>query len=96
MALRAVIFDYGMVLSTTQEPRAYANLQKITGLGNPEFDTHYWRYRHQYDLGELSGESYWTKIGEDAELNLTSADIHHLIANDVLMWATLWMGCGRN
>ncbi len=27
MALKAVIFDYGMVLSTAQEPVAYANLK---------------------------------------------------------------------
>ncbi len=89
MALRAVIFDYGMVLSTAQEPAAYANLKTITGLNNPEFDEHYWRYRHQYDLGELNGESYWKKISADAQLSLSAADIDRLIENDVLMWSTL-------
>jgi putative hydrolase of the HAD superfamily len=89
MALRAVIFDYGMVLSTAQEPEAYANLKRITGIENPEFDEHYWRYRHQYDLGELNGQTYWKKIGQDAKLSLTAAEIDRLIENDVLMWSTL-------
>ena len=89
MTLRAVIFDYGMVLSTAQEPAAYANLKTITGLENPEFDEHYWRYRHQYDLGELNGRTYWQKIIEDAHLDLTEPEIDRLIENDVLMWSTL-------
>ena len=89
MALRAVIFDYGMVLSTAQEPAAYANLKTITGLENPAFDDHYWRYRHEYDLGELSGRTYWQKIIADAGLDLTEPEVDRLIENDVLMWATL-------
>ncbi len=89
MALRAVIFDYGMVLSTAQEPKAYANLQTITGLPLPEFEQHYWRYRHAYDLGELNGTTYWQNIARDAGLALSPAEIERLIENDVLMWSTL-------
>ena len=89
MALRAVIFDYGMVLSTAQEPEAYANLKTITGKESPEFDEHYWRHRHQYDLGELTGVTYWQKFGEEAGVSLTPPEIDRLIENDVLMWSTL-------
>jgi putative hydrolase of the HAD superfamily len=89
MALRAVIFDYGMVLSTAQEPQAYGNLQSITGLEGEVFDRHYWRHRHSYDLGFLNGPTYWQQISEDAGLSLTGAEIERLIENDVLMWSTL-------
>ena len=88
-ALRAVVFDYGMVLSTAQEPQAYANLQTIMGLDQASFEEHYWRYRHEYDLGHLNGVSYWQAIGRDAGLALTGAQIDRLIENDVLMWSTL-------
>ncbi len=89
MALQAVIFDYGMVLSTAQEPRAHAALKQMTGLDDAQFETHYWRYRHAYDLGELNGASFWQKISDDAGLGLTAAQIERLIENDVLMWSTL-------
>jgi putative hydrolase of the HAD superfamily len=89
MALQAVIFDYGMVLSTAQEPQALATLKQITGLDDNAFHEHYWRYRHGYDLGELNGSTFWAKISADAGLGLTPPEIERLIENDVLMWSTI-------
>ncbi len=88
-AIKAVIFDYGMVLSTAQEPAALAALKQITRLDDARFHEHYWRYRHSYDLGDLNGTTFWKKISEDASLDLTPAEIDRLIENDVLMWSTL-------
>ncbi|RRA49497.1 HAD family phosphatase [Acidipila sp. EB88] len=89
MALKAVIFDYGMVLSTAQEPQALAALKQITRLNDQAFDDHYWRHRHRYDLGDLNGTTFWQQIATDAALELTPAQIEQLIENDVLMWSTL-------
>ena len=89
MALEAVIFDYGMVLSTAQEPQALAALQQITRLDDAAFHEHYWRHRHAYDLGRLNGTTFWQQISKDAALALTPAEVDRLIENDVLMWSTL-------
>jgi putative hydrolase of the HAD superfamily len=89
MALRAVIFDYGMVLSTAQEPVAHANLKAITGLDGDAFERAYWKRRHDYDLGLLTGAGYWQSISDDNELGLSPAQIERLVENDVLMWSTL-------
>ena len=89
MKLDAVIFDYGMVLSTAQEAAPLAALKQITGLDDQAFDTHYWRHRHSYDLGTLNGITFWRTISEEADLGLTAAEIERLIENDVLMWSTL-------
>ncbi len=89
MALEAVIFDYGMVLSTAQEPAALRALRQITRLEEADFDAYYWRYRHRYDLGELNGPAFWQAIGRDAALELTPLEIERLIEHDVLMWSTL-------
>ena len=89
MALEAVIFDYGMVLSTAQEPQALAALKQITRLDDAAFHDHYWRHRHAYDLGDLNGITFWQRFSEDAQLDLTPAEIERLIENDVLMWSTL-------
>jgi putative hydrolase of the HAD superfamily len=89
MALKAVIFDYGMVLSTAQEPVAYANLKAIIGLEGDAFERAYWKRRHDYDLGFLTGAQYWQSISDDAGLALTGGEIERLIENDVLMWSTI-------
>ncbi len=89
MALQAVIFDYGMVLSTAQEPEALAQLKLITRLNDAAFDEHYWRHRPTYDLGHMNGAAFWQQISDDANLSLGPAEIERLIEHDVLMWSTL-------
>lgn len=89
MAIRAVIFDYGMVLSQPQEPAALKNLLTITGLDRETFDLHYWTHRHAYDMGKLNGPGYWKKFASDTAIELTATDIERLIENDVLMWCTI-------
>lgn len=89
MAIRAVIFDFGMVLSHPQEPSALNTLQTITGLDAETFDSHYWTHRLAYDQGTLNGITYWQQFAADAGISLSSADIPTLIENDVLMWSTI-------
>src|SRR5215467_1021193 len=89
MAIRAVIFDYGMVLSQPQEPSALNNLLTITGLDRETFDGHYWTHRHAYDMGKLNGQTYWRQFATDTSIELTATEIERLIENDVLMWCTI-------
>jgi putative hydrolase of the HAD superfamily len=89
MAIRAVIFDYGMVLSQPQEPSALNNLLTITGLDRDTFDSHYWTHRHAYDMGKLNGPAYWKQFASDTAIELTATDIDRLIENDVAMWCTI-------
>jgi len=89
MPIEAVIFDYGKVLSNSEDPVAQQKLLALTGLERPDFERHYWAYRHAYDLGHLNGHTYWEKIASDAGLSLTPECIEELIEADVLMWTSL-------
>lgn len=88
MALRAVVFDYGMVLSGLPDPVAHAELVRITGLAENEFEAHYWRDRPEYDEGKLTGLEFWQKLNRDAGLNLAPAEIDELNRWDGCMWTT--------
>ncbi len=88
MALRAVVFDYGMVLSGSPNPAAHAELERITGLAKEEFESRYWRDRHAYDEGRLTGLEFWQKFDRDAALGLSAAAIDELNRWDGLMWTT--------
>lgn len=89
MALRAIIFDYGMVLTGPQDPAAHAELIRITGLPLEKFESYYWQDRHDYDAGKLSGIAYWQKFVRDTGLNLTDGTIDELNRLDVRMWSTV-------
>ena len=88
LPLRAVIFDYGMVLTGSQDPAAHAELVRITGLPIDTFESFYWRDRHDYDAGILSGIGYWQKFVKDAGLDLPQATIEELNRIDVRVWST--------
>jgi putative hydrolase of the HAD superfamily len=89
MPLRAVIFDYGLVLSGPPEPGARARLLEISGLSPEVFDAHYWHYRLDYDRGTLNGHTYWPTIARDAGISFSPQQIEALIEQDVLLWATV-------
>ena len=88
MGLRAVVFDYGMVLTGPQDPEAYAALLRITGLPRDRFEPLYWADRHDYDLGKLSGLAFWQKLLRDAGLNLARGAAEELNRWDARMWTT--------
>jgi putative hydrolase of the HAD superfamily len=88
LSLRAVIFDYGMVLTGPQDPEAYATLLRLTGLERDRFEPLYWADRHAYDEGKLTGLEFWQKLLHDAGLAENGALIAELNLWDGRMWTT--------
>ncbi len=72
MGLRAVIFDYGMVLTGQPDAAAHDAMVRITGLSAEQFEKLYWVDRHAYDEGKLSGAMFWQKFARDANLSLSA------------------------
>jgi putative hydrolase of the HAD superfamily len=88
LALRAVVFDYGMVLTGPPDPAAYAELLRISGLSVERLEHFYWADRHAYDEGKLTGMTFWQKIVRDAGLSLSDAAVAELNQWDARMWTT--------
>ena len=88
MAIRAVIFDYGMVISNPADPAAYERMVAVSGLSCEELDRCYWLNRHSYDLG-MKGPAFWNKVASDAGTTFTPQQIEDLIESDILMWTSL-------
>lgn len=89
MALRAVVFDYGMVLSGPPYSPAREELRRITGLSHDALEGYYWTDRHAYDRGDLTGLGFWQKLVSDASLDLTAEEIAELNHWDARMWTTV-------
>ena len=86
--IRAVVFDYGMVLTGPPDPAAYKQLLAITGLTSAQLDKFYWADRHAYDEGKLTGLAFWQKILSKAELKLYPSAAEELNLWDARMWTT--------
>lgn len=88
MALRAVVFDYGMVLTGPPDRASHDAMLRITGLPYDRFEALYWADRHAYDEGKLSGVTFWQKFLADASLDLGPGAVDELNRCDARMWTT--------
>jgi putative hydrolase of the HAD superfamily len=88
LGLRAVVFDYGKVLTGPQDPEAQAALLRITGLPLARFESLYWADRPAYDLGDLTGIAFWQKFLREAGLALGPGEVEELNAWDARFWTT--------
>jgi len=86
LALRAVVFDYGRVLTGPPDAAAHAELVRISGLQADCLDALYWADRRAYDEGKLNGPGFWRKITRDAGLSLSQQTIDELNLWDQRMW----------
>ena len=87
--MRAVIFDFGMVLTGLPDANAHAEMLRITGLEPERFEKFYWADRHAYDEGKLTGLGFWQKLVRDAGLSLPDSTIEELNRWDARMWTTV-------
>jgi putative hydrolase of the HAD superfamily len=87
--IQAVLFDYGMVLSAAPDPAAWARMLSISNLSEEQLHRGYWAYRHAYDRGDLTAESFWNQAAAPTHAILTPDQLTALIAADVDYWSTL-------
>lgn len=87
--LRAVVFDYGMVLSGPPDPASHRGMIETTGVEAERFDECYWANRDRFDSGELDGTAYWHQFARDSGITLTSAQLDQLLLLDARMWMSL-------
>jgi putative hydrolase of the HAD superfamily len=88
-SIKAVLFDYGMVLSDSPDPTAWAHMRTLSGLSEDLLYREYWAHRHAYDRGDLNAAAYWNKIAAGAGIALTPTQLAGLIAADTDHWSTL-------
>ena len=86
MALRAVVLDYGIVLTGPPDAVAWATLLRITGLQEERFEPLYWANRRDLDEGKLTGIGFWQKFLHEAGLPPDQATVEELNHWDGRLW----------
>ena len=87
--VKAVLFDYGMVLSAAPDPAAWIRMLSVTNLSEEQLHRGYWAHRHAYDRGDLTAESFWNQAAAPTHAIVTPEQLAALIAADVDYWSTL-------
>jgi len=83
---RAVIFDYGNVLSQSQLSSEVEALAEIVGLPVSRFSEMYWRFRVSYDAAELDPATYWKTVAQASAHDVAPSQIGQLIEIDSRSW----------
>jgi putative hydrolase of the HAD superfamily len=81
--LRAVIFDYGRVLSLSPSDADWAAFAVTTGLPVEIFNHRYWEHRDLYDRKQVTSAEYWARV---AGPEVAGKKLAELIALDDAQW----------
>jgi putative hydrolase of the HAD superfamily len=87
--LKAVIFDYGEVLCLPPTAEVVEASAQLLGISSESFRVLWSRNRDLYDRGDLSQETYWNKLAEDAVRPIDDGQLRELAERDVAMWSRL-------
>jgi len=87
--IRALILDYGGVISKPQNPDNVNNILQILRQDDNNFRNVYQSERENYDNGQLSGETYWLSILQHYGLEQNDSEITSLIQEDVKSWTQI-------
>jgi putative hydrolase of the HAD superfamily len=89
MNIKAVAFDYGGVISLSQDENAMRDLASIAGIDAALMKRIYWDNRPIYDRGLVSGSEYFKNILADVGIFLDDAAIEEMIRRDVQSWSRI-------
>jgi putative hydrolase of the HAD superfamily len=87
--IRALVLDYGGVISKPQNPHNVNNILQILNQNDCDFRKLYQSKRENYDNGQLSGEEYWLSIILHYSLKLNDSQVTNLIQEDVKSWTQI-------
>lgn len=87
MSIRAVILDYGEVISKPANAAVHREMLAIAS-AMPEalFDKLYWDLRLDFDAGLLKSHAYFEKIAQRAGTSFTQTQLEKLTECDARMW----------
>jgi putative hydrolase of the HAD superfamily len=84
--IRAVLFDFGLVLSGPPDPVAQRRMEIILNTTHSELHSAYWRHRDDYDLGTLTGARFWHLVGSELSHPPSDDELTQLLEADVDLW----------
>ena len=84
--LKAIIFDYGKVLTFPPTPDDWARMADVFAVSVEKVQKAYWGSRDKYDRAVYTGDAYWHAVAEQLGKKISGDDVARLIALDNTQW----------
>ena len=88
-SIRAVVFDFGQVLSHAPSEEDRARMSALLGVGVNELVAAYSEHRLPYDRGDISAADYWRMVAEKAGGRIGPQVLAALRELDWEMWSNI-------
>jgi putative hydrolase of the HAD superfamily len=89
MSIKAIVFDFGKVISFPQEDSVMEELAAIAGLEVKTLDSLVWKYRGEYDRGVCLGKEYYRTILQYAGVTLDDPTLERMVQIDLNSWTRI-------
>jgi putative hydrolase of the HAD superfamily len=89
MGIKAVVFDFGNVLSMPQGAETMGLLAAIAGVDEKKITDVVWKTRAEYDRGALTGADYYKGALATVGVSLDEGTLAALVRTDLESWANL-------
>jgi putative hydrolase of the HAD superfamily len=87
--IKAVVFDYGQVISLPQDPKAISKLAEMAGVERKIFERTLWALRSEYDRGTIDAKEYFKKVLSALAVSLDDKTIDEMIQVDSESWKSI-------
>jgi FMN phosphatase YigB (HAD superfamily) len=88
--IKAVVFDFGNVISEPHDIGCYRRMADLSGLSEAFFGEMFWKYRADFDRGTLRAHAMYRRILADACLTGTESELDaiagKLVEEDLASW----------
>ncbi|MBN2736555.1 MAG: HAD family phosphatase [Spirochaetales bacterium] len=85
--IKGLIIDYGKVISNDQHEDIKNEMQSLCRLNPEVFNRLYFRYRDEYDRGDISAREYWNMILPNSANQSRFKTIDELVRLDNRSWS---------
>ena len=89
MSIKAVVFDYGQVISLPQDPKIIDELAKRAGVAREKFEPVLWALRGEYDRGIVGAKEYFRNILLRLSVTADEKKLDELVQIDHVSWRNI-------
>ena len=89
MSIKAVVFDYGNVISLPQDPKVMDELARRVGVEREKFVSALWSLRGDYDRGIISAKEYFKTVLNSLAVIMDEKSIEEIIEIDTNSWKNI-------
>jgi putative hydrolase of the HAD superfamily len=93
--IKAIVFDYGKVISFPPDPEVIERLASMAGTGTEIFESLLWDLRGEYDRGTINAREYYGRLLSRLNVRLDEKTIEAMIELDLMSWKNINPGTAR-